>query len=522
MSVTGLQLIGFDEVEGTGESFQASDPRSGMEFGPRWRGASPEQIDNAVQLAVKAFPSFRETSLEERGLFLEAVADEILEQGDELITRAMEETGLPKGRLEGERGRTVNQLRIFARVVREGDWIDARIDHAQPDRKPTPRNDIRLRQLGIGPVVVFGSSNFPLAFSVAGGDTASAFAAGCPVIVKGHPAHPGTSELVGRAIRTAVRASGLPEGVFSLLIGMGNELGLSLVKHPGIQAVGFTGSRQGGLALMKAAAARPVLIPVYAEMSSTNPVYLLPAALASRAERMADGFVTSLLGSAGQLCTNPGLVIGLEGPDLDRFIARASAGVNAAPSETMLTPAIAKNYHDGVASLLGHRRVETLARGKFGRGPAACQASLAATSAEVFLEHIEVLGGEIFGASSIVVRCKGPDEMVEVSAALEGQLTATLHLEPGQDVDLATKLIQILETKAGRILANGFPTGVEVCDAMVHGGPYPSTSDARTTSVGTMAIRRFLRPVCYQDIPDALLPPALRADNPWNINRQER
>lgn len=521
MSITGLQLIGATEVAGTGEGFQAVDPSTGKPLEPVWRGAGREQVDQAVRLALEAFPVYRETALEQRATFLEAVADAIMEQGDALIARAMQETGLPKARLEGERRRTVNQLRLFARVVRDGDWIDARIDHAQPERKPAPRSDIRLRQLAIGPVAVFGSSNFPLAFSVAGGDTASALAAGCPVVVKAHPAHPGTSELVGRAIRNAVRKCGLPEGVFSLLAGPGNDLGTALVTHPGIQAVGFTGSRRGGLALVAAAAARPVPIPVYAEMSSTNPVYLMPAALAAQPEKIADGFVASLLGSAGQLCTNPGLIIALEGAELDRFIARASAGVRQGRAETMLTPAIAKNYRDGVARVLSHQQVETLARGQASSAPASCEASLAETTAQAFLADIETLGAEVFGASSLVIRCKDAAEMLAIAKALEGQLTATLHLEPGQDEALAAALIGILETKAGRILANGFPTGVEVCDAMVHGGPFPATSDGRTTSVGTMAIRRFLRPVCYQDIPDALLPPALRAANPWNVHRSE-
>lgn len=520
--VTGLQLIGAKEKPGAGPEFRAADPSSGRALEPAWRSASSDQVNEAVQLAQEAFATFRETSLQERATFLETIAECIQEQGDDLIARAMQETGLPKARLEGERGRTVNQLRLFARVVRDGDWIDARVDSAQPDRQPNPRSDIRLRQLALGPVVVFGSSNFPLAFSVAGGDTASALAAGCPVVVKAHPAHPGTSELVGRAVRSAVQKCGLPEGVFSLLAGVGNDLGLALVKHPGVQAVGFTGSRGGGLALVKAAAERAVPIPVYAEMSSSNPVYLMPATLAARPQQIADGFVTSLLGSAGQLCTNPGLVIALEGADLDQFIARASDGVRQARSAVMLTATIAENYHRGVARMLGHEQVDVLAQGEIDSAPASCQATLAVTTAQGFLADPDVLGAEVFGASSLVIRCRSTDDMLAVARALEGQLTATLQLEPDQDQELAAALIQILETKAGRILANGFPTGVEVCDAMVHGGPFPATSDSRTTSVGTMAIRRFLRPVCYQDIPDALLPAPLRAANPWNIKRSER
>ena len=522
MQLTGTQLIGSQDIPGTGAEFHACDPATGATLEPAWRSADAQQVDQAARLADAAFASYREITPEARAAFLEAVAQSILDLGDALIERAMQETGLPRPRLEGERGRTVNQLRLFARVVRDGDWAGVRIDHALPDRTPMPRSDLRLRQIPVGPVAVFGASNFPLAFSVAGGDTASALAAGAPVIVKAHPAHPGTSELVGRAIRRAVQQCGLHEGVFSLVAGAGHELSLALVSHPVIQAVGFTGSRQGGLALMRAAAARPVPIPVYAEMSSTNPVFLLPGALAARAEDIAKGFVASLTGSAGQLCTNPGLIIGLDGPDLDRFVQQAAAGVQAAPAATMLTTGIAHAYAAGVERLHGHAAVESLARGTAGDGPAPCQAGLASTTAQAFLADPVELGAEVFGASALVVRCTSTDEFTAVARALEGQLTATLQLQPGADDALAAALLPVLELKAGRILANGFPTGVEVCDAMVHGGPFPATSDPRTTSVGTLAITRFLRPVCYQDIADPLLPAALQAANPWNLPRTER
>ncbi|MFT0532635.1 aldehyde dehydrogenase (NADP(+)) [Castellaniella hirudinis] len=521
MPITGTQLIGQHNQAGTGPAFQAVNPATGQAIAPAWHGADASQIDQAVALATQAFGVYRETSLDTRAAFLDAIAQAILDTGDELIDRAMLETGLPRARLEGERGRTVNQLRLFARVVRDGDWLDARIDYAQPERKPAPRSDLRMRQIPLGPVAIFGASNFPLAFSVAGGDTASALAAGAPVVVKAHPAHPGTSEIIGHAIRAAVQQCQLPEGVFSLLAGPDIALGLALVRHPGIRAVGFTGSRQGGIALMQAAAQRPVPIPVYAEMSSTNPVYLLPGALAARADSLADQFAASLLGSAGQLCTNPGLIIALDGPDLDRFAARASQNVQAAPAATMLTTGIAQAYRHGVKQLLAHPAIDPLARGQTDDSPAHCQASLASTTAHHFLADPERLGVEIFGASALIIRCASPDEFQAIARALEGQLTATLHLQPGADDALAAALIPILELKAGRILANGFPTGVEVCDAMVHGGPYPATSDSRTTSVGTLAIRRFLRPVCYQDIPDRLLPPALQAANPWHISRSE-
>lgn len=521
MPITGTQLIGHQNLAGTGPAFRAINPANGLAIEPAWQGADPDQVDLAVTLATQAFASYRETSLDARAVFLETVAQAILDTGDALIERAMLETGLPRPRLEGERGRTVNQLRLFARVVRDGDWLDARIDHAQPDRKPAPRSDVRMRQIPLGPVAIFGSSNFPLAFSVAGGDTASALAAGAPVVVKAHPAHPGTSAIIGQAIRAAVQQCQLHEGVFSLLFGPGIDLGLALVRHPGIQAVGFTGSRQGGMALVQAAAQRPVPIPVYAEMSSTNPVYLLPGALAARTDVLADQFAASLLGSAGQLCTNPGLIIAIDGPDLDRFASRAAQTIQAAPASTMLSTGIAQAYQQGVQQLLDHPAIQPLARGQADDSPAHCQANLASTRAQDFLADPERLGVEIFGASSLIIRCANTAEFQAIAQALEGQLTATLHLLPGTDDALAAALIPLLELKAGRILANGFPTGVEVCDAMVHGGPHPATSDSRTTSVGTLAIRRFLRPICYQDIPDALLPSALQAANPWHILRSE-
>ena len=435
--------------------------------------------------------------------------------GEELIERAMSESGLPAARLAGERARTVGQLRLFARVVRDGAWQDARIDPALPERQPLPRPDLRLRQVALGPVAVFGASNFPLAFSVAGGDTASAWAAGCPVVVKGHPAHPGTSELVGRAIQKAVAACGLPEGVFSLLTGTAHELGAALVADPRIMAVGFTGSRAGGLALVRIAAARPVPIPVYAEMSAVNPVLLLPAALAARAEELARGFVASLTLGAGQFCTNPGLLLAIAGPDLDRFVAAAAAALAQVPAATMLTPGIHAAYERGVDAFAA--RAELVARGGAGQGPHACRAALLATDARSFAAE-PALAHEVFGAAALLVRCADAAELVALVEGLEGQLTATLQLDPA-DHPLARRLLPLLERRAGRILAQGWPTGVEVGHAMVHGGPYPATSDGRTSSVGTLAIRRFLRPVCYQDLPDDLLPPALQAANPQGLPR---
>jgi NADP-dependent aldehyde dehydrogenase len=476
------------------------------------------EVERACALAWEACDLYRETTLEERSEFLQTCAEEIESLGDALIQRAMQETGLPRGRLEGERARTTGQLRLFAEVVREGSWLEARIDPALPARTPMPRSDLRQRHIALGPVAVFGASNFPLAFSVAGGDTAAALAAGCPVIVKAHNAHPGTSELVGTAIQRAVRRSALPEGTFSMLFGPGREVGSALVADPRIKAVGFTGSRSGGTALMKVATGRTEPIPVYAEMSSINPVYLLPHALKTRAEALGRAFVGSLTMGAGQFCTNPGVLLAIASPELDKFVASAVAALKDSAASVMLAPGISSAYEHGVSALAGHDKVVTLARGLPGDGPNRCQAAWFAAAADALLED-EALRAEVFGASSLLIRCRDVAQLVEVSEELEGQLTATLQMDDA-DAELACTLLPVLERKAGRILANGWPTGVEVCHAMVHGGPYPATSDSRGTSVGTLAIRRFLRPVCYQDLPAGLLPAALVDGNPLNLWRR--
>lgn len=521
MKTTGEMLIAGTSVAGEGGEIHAIDPSTNQKLAPVFRGASPAQLERAVAAAHVAFDSYSATGLSERAAFLEAVGEEIMALGSELIERAQAETGLPAARLEGERARTVSQLRLFADVVREGEWVGARIDHAQPERQPMPRSDIRMRHIPVGPVAVFGASNFPLAFSVAGGDTASALAAGAPVVVKAHSAHPGTSELVGRAIQAAVKRCGLHDGVFSLVFDEGYEIAQQLVAHPFIRAVGFTGSRAGGLALMKIAAERPVPIPVYAEMSSINPVILLPEALKSRHAAIAQGFAASLVGSAGQLCTNPGLVVAVESPALDSFIDAAKEAISAGAGTTMLTPGIHASYVRGVEALSSHAAVQVEARGAVREGHHLCQAALFSVAGSAFLADVEALGAEVFGASSLVIKCADNDELVQVVAALEGQLTATLHIDASDDAPFVRRLIALLETKVGRILVNGYPTGVEVGHAMVHGGPFPSTSDGRSTSVGSAAIYRWLRPVAYQDVPQEFLPESLKDSNPWGIHRRE-
>jgi 2,5-dioxopentanoate dehydrogenase len=516
MQITGEMLIGASAVRGKDAAVRAFAPSHNAEIDPVFGGGGAAEVARAGELAEHAFDAYRQAPLETRAQFIEAIADNVLELGDALIERAHQETALPKARLEGERARTIGQLRLFASLVREGRWLAATLDSAQPERKPLPRPDLRLQKIPVGPVAVFGASNFPLAFSVAGGDTAAAFAAGCPVIAKSHPAHPGTSEMVGRAIRKAVADAGLPEGVFSLVFGVGNAIGEALVVHPAIKAVGFTGSRRGGLALIALAAKRPEPIPVFAEMSSVNPVFVLPGALVARGASVAAGFVDSLTLGVGQFCTAPGLVIALEGPHLQDFIDAATSALEKKSAQTMLSPGIATAYGEGIAARDGEG-VERAATGA--ESDAACSALpvLYTTEAEHFLSTPR-LADEIFGPTSLVVTCRDEDEMLRVARGLEGQLTVTLQLE-GDDVDLARRLLPIVERKAGRILANGFPTGVEVSYAMVHGGPYPATSDSRATSVGAMAIERFLRPVCYQDLPPALLPLALQDDNPLSLWR---
>lgn len=519
MSITGSQLIGAQRVVSSTETFHGINPANGLTLTPAIYEGTKADVQQAAQVAVRDFDAYRNTAPEERARFLEAIAEEIMALGDFLIERAHAETGLPLGRFRGERGRTVNQLRLFARVVRDGHWLDARIDTAQPDRTPLPKPDVRALRVALGPVAIFGASNFPLAFSVAGGDTASALAAGCPVIVKGHPAHPGTSELVGQAIQEAVQKTGMPEGTFSLIQGSGIHVGTYLVQHPAIKAVGFTGSFRGGKALFDLAALRPEPIPVYAEMGSTNPVFILPEALATRGAEIAQGLAGSVTLGVGQFCTNPGLVLAVDGPTYATFRTATAEAFKAQVPGTMLHAGIQKAYEAGIRSHTAVDGVELAAEATVAELSAGCAGSprLLTTTDETLLAH-PFLQEEVFGPATLLVACATPKAFMDVAHALQGHLTATLF---GTETELAdyAELITLLERKVGRLVFNSYPTGVEVCDAMVHGGPFPATTDARTTSVGTAAIERFLRPVCYQGWPDALLPPALQNANPWHIER---
>jgi alpha-ketoglutaric semialdehyde dehydrogenase len=518
LSLHGCSIVNGEARQANGAAFHGVDPAMGEPLNPPYRSASIEDLNLAADLAEEAFATFSQSPGRERARFLRSIADGIEAIMPELVQRAHCETALPDARLKGESARTVNQLRLFAQLVEEGSWVNARIDPAQPDRKPLARSDIRSMMRPLGLVAVFGASNFPLAFSVAGGDTASAFAAGNPVIVKAHPAHPGTSELVGQAIARSVKECGLPRGVFALLFDAGTKIGAALVEHPKVKAVGFTGSLVAGKALMQRAAARPEPIPCFMEMSSANPVFVLPQALATRGAQIAAALFGSFTLGVGQFCTKPGMVFLPRNADADALIAELKTQVEKGHAAAMLTEGIAKSYRSGIAGRQAIGCVETIAQAAMEECGNCHSAPVLMQIAGKDLLRQPELATEVFGPSTLLIRYGSREELIELARSLEGQLTATLQ---GTDADLAASadLIAILERKAGRLIVNGFPTGVEVCHAMVHGGPYPATSDSRSTSVGTYSIYRFARPVCYQDFPQAALPEELKNENPLGIWR---
>lgn len=517
MEITGKNLIGFQLSAQSGNTFLASDPALNTTIDISFSEASQQEVATAIELAENAFKVYSKKSGVEKATFLEAIAEEIIALGDTLIIRCQRETGLPEGRLLGERGRTANQLKLFASLLREGSWVDARIDTAIPDRSPIPKADIRHMQIPLGPVGVFGASNFPLAFSVAGGDTASALAAGCPVVVKGHPAHPGTSELVGQAIISAAKKTNMPEGVFSLVQGSSIEVGQAIVKHPFIKAIGFTGSYKGGKALFDEAVKRAEPIPVYAEMGSSNPVFILPNALKERKESLAEGLKNSVVLGTGQFCTNPGLAITLKSTESDDFEKLSINHFKEAASSTMLTDGIRQAFDNGIEALRGKSKVTLLSSGsKSGTGVQGIPQLLKVAATDFLSDNS--LEQEVFGPSTLLINANNKEEILQLARQLEGHLTATLQATE-EDLIEYLELIQILERKVGRLLINGFPTGVEVCHSMVHGGPFPATTDARMTSVGTGAITRFARPFCYQSFPQSILPDELKNENPLGIMR---
>jgi alpha-ketoglutaric semialdehyde dehydrogenase len=518
MEFTGTNLIGFSKSSLGDRSFKAFSPSTGTYLDGDFTIATSGEFEQALQLAGQAFPAYKAVPADKRAEFLEAIADEIMNLGEELLVRCSAESGLPLARITGERGRTCGQLRAFAKLVRDGWYVDARIDKAQPERAPLPKPDIRRMLIPMGPVAVFGASNFPLAFSTAGGDTASALAAGCPVVVKSHSSHAGTNELVSLAILKAAQSTGMPEGVFSSLY-LSHDDSVNLVQHPVIKAVGFTGSRAVGMRFFNAAVNRPEPIPVYAEMSSINPVVLLPGILKAQADEVAGKLAASVTMGVGQFCTNPGLVLMIETAESKTFLEKFSAAMSATLPGTMLNKNICNAYAEGIGALEGAEGITLLARAskdaeseRFEARPAAYS-----VSASNFLSN-KVFTEEVFGPATLVVLCKDETELHKVLGNLEGQLTATVHAT-GEDDSLIAPVIELITQKAGRVIYGGFPTGVEVCDSMQHGGPFPSTTDSRSTSVGTAAIYRFLRPVAYQDLPDNLLPLSLQNSNPLNIIR---
>jgi alpha-ketoglutaric semialdehyde dehydrogenase len=518
MNFHGKNILGAHLSALGHKTFFGYDPKQGKKLETAFHEATAEEVDRALQLAADASAPLAATSAEAIAGFLRSIADEIQALGDQLIDQASLESGLGRDRLTGERARTTNQLRMFADLVEEGSFVDARIDVALPDRKPLPRPDLRRMLIPIGPVVVFGASNFPLAFSVAGGDTASALAAKNPVVVKAHPAHPGTSELVATAIRRAVEKHGLPEGTFSLLHAVDPATSISLVQHPAAKAVGFTGSEQAGRAIFNAASQRPDPIPAYVEMGSINPVFVLPGAVRNSADTLAQGLFNSINLGVGQFCTCPGVIVGEDSESFRNLRKKLSAAFSEGAPGTMLYPNILKGYEKAVAQaeeiggVAAHKSSKPASADKTEAAPV-----LLETDANTWLSY-EELSAEIFGPSAMIVNCTSGDKMLEIAQALPGSLTATIHGTP-EDLERNRELIAVLATKAGRLIFNGFPTGVEVSPAMHHGGPYPATGDSKFTSVGTAAILRFLRPVCYQNFPQEALPEELRDANPRRMWR---
>jgi alpha-ketoglutaric semialdehyde dehydrogenase len=510
-------LIGYQYITG-GKAFRGVNPATGDNLDEEFNAASLADADKAIQLAARAFETYSLVDGKTKAAFLRSIAEEINALGDVLIHQAMAESGLPEARLQGERGRTTGQLNMYANLLEDGSWVDAVIDTAMPDRKPLPRVDIRKMMVPLGPAVVFGASNFPMAFSVAGGDTCSALAAGCPVVVKAHPTHPGTSALVGEAIKKAAEKHGLPEGIFSLLYDDGYTVGEALVRHPKTKIVTFTGSFKGGMALVKMAQDRDEPIPVFAEMGSINPIILLPKALEKRAEELAklSGAITN---NAGQFCTQPGLLLAIRSDALERFKKALADEIVNIYSSTMLTPGICNNFKKLTGNVLADNAVTVIAKSEKVDTNKVNQGAALVTeiSAAAFLAD-EKFKEEIFGPYTMLIVADDATQLEKVVDSLQGQLTASIMAEKdelAQYKSVTDKLVKL----AGRVILNGPPTGVEVGNAIQHGGPYPSTSDSRFTSVGTGAIKRFVRPVCWQNWEQDLLPDALKDGNPLNIWR---
>ena len=516
--MTGKNQIG-NELKADGAiKFRTFNPKLNTENDQIFTEASDAEISEALALAKDAFGEFRAMSGERKGAFLDAIADEILALDDKLIQVFMNESGLPEGRAKGERGRTMLQLHTFANLVREGSWVEARIDTAIPDRTPIPKSDLRKMNIGIGPIVVFGASNFPLAYSTAGGDTASALAAGCPVIVKSHPMHAGTGELVASAIIKAAEKTGMPNGVFSNLNSRGIEVGTELVKHSIVKGVGFTGSIRGGRALLDLAAKRSEPIPVFAEMGSINPVVLMPNYLKNNVESVATTYAGSITLGSGQFCTNPGLILGVKSEALTSFIEALGNKITDIEPMCMLHPTIASNYMKGKTKLLEQNGTSIVNHSIKTSDPNYAQQGIATVDGITFLKNPH-LHEEVFGPFSLVVQCEDLDQVAHIIEELDGQLTGTILTENSEITD-RPDIVRAMQDRVGRLVFNSVPTGVEVCPSMLHGGPYPASTDSRFTAVGSDSIQRWVRPVSYQDWPNTLLPDELKNENPLSISRK--
>ena len=512
----GLNHIGY-KLSGENQKYLHSFSTENNTYLPgQFRIATNTEIEVSVKKAVEAFKVFKNTTPEQRALFLDEIAHQIINKEDELVERAMKESALNRDRILSERLRTINQLKLYAGLLREGSWVEASIETEDNNRKPVRKPDLRKMLHPIGPVVVFTASNFPLAYSTAGGDTASALAAGNPVIIKAHESHLGTNEIVADAIITAAKNTGMPEGVFSSLIGNGNTLGQELVKHPAIKAVGFTGSHSGGRTLFNLAQNRKHPIPVFAEMGSINPVVLLPDELKTNLKKVVKNYALSITLDVGQFCTNPGLILGIKGKELDEFIKKLSKRIKKSTAKTMLSENIWTNYYSNRQKILEQKGVKLLMEGE-GDEELKARPTLAIVDGKTFINNPH-LSEEVFGPFSLIVICENSDELNLVAVCLSGQLTTTII---ASDADIANygEIIQEFKENAGRLIFNGVPTGVEVSKAMHHGGPYPATTDARFTAVGEDAIKRWVRPIAYQDCPQEFLPESLRNKNTQNIYR---
>jgi len=515
--ITGKNHIGNKQSAKGNTTYKTFNPQLNLENEAVFTEATTEEIHEAVDLASEAFKTFRTISGEKKAAFLNAIADEILALNDELIQMYCSESGLPEGRAKGERGRTIGQLRMFANLVSDGSWLEATIDTAEPEREPMPKSDIRKLLVPLGPVVVFGASNFPLAYSTAGGDTAAALAAGCPVIVKSHPMHSGTGELVASAIIKAAKKTGMPNGVFSNLNSSGVEVGEQLVKHSAVKAVGFTGSIKGGRALYNMAAQREEPIPVFAEMGSVNPVIILPKALKNRNASLAKTYASSITLGTGQFCTNPGLILGIDSRHLVSFIRNLSEEILKIEPSCMLHPNINEAYENNKQKAFAQSNLNVSGSFVNKVKPNYAKQTVTTVDGSSFLEN-SALHQEVFGPYSIVVRCKDAEELEQIISKLEGQLTGTI-IADDTEASQYPEVISALQNRVGRIIYNGVPTGVEVCASMTHGGPYPASTDSRFTAVGIHSIKRWVRPFSYQDWPNELLPAELKNENPLGISR---